>query len=128
MSRGEVVHDARTFAVIGSAIEVHKALGPGLLESAYATCLAHELGSRGHLVTREVPLPLAYKGQRLDVGYRLDLVVDGTLVVEVKSVDRLARIHVAQALTYLRLGGYRTGLLINFNVPQLKQGLMRLSL
>jgi GxxExxY protein len=117
--------DPRSRRVIGAAIEVHKALGPGLLESAYAACLAHELGERGVRVSREVPLPVVYKGRRMNVGYRMDLVVDDQLVVEVKSVESLGPIHRAQLLTYLRLSGLRTGLLLNFNVELLRDGIER---
>jgi len=113
-------------AVIGSAIEVHRHLGPGLLESAYEKCLCRELGIRGIPFERQRPLPVKYKGIRLDCGYRLDLVVADTLVVEVKTVDGLLPVHEAQLLTYLRLGGWKIGLLINFNVPLLKKGIKRM--
>ncbi len=109
--------------VIGAAIEVHKTLGPGLLESAYQTCHKHELGLRKVPVQTEVPLPLEYKGFRLDCGYRMDEVVGGLVVVEIKSVERIEPIHEAQLLTYLRLSGLWLGLLINFNVPVLKYGI-----
>jgi len=114
-----------TQSVIGAAMEVHRALGPGLLESAYNQCLCRELTVRGIPFERERPLPLEYKGIRLECGYRLDLLVAGSVVVEVKSVEALAPIHEAQLLTYLRLGGWQVGLLINFNVPILKQGIRR---
>jgi len=107
---------------------VHKALGPGLLESAYEHCLAHELAPRGVEVQRQLALPVVYEGERLDAGYRLDLVVEGSVIVEVKSLDALAPIHDAQVLTYLKLSGLRIGLLINFNVVLLKQGIKRLVL
>jgi GxxExxY protein len=110
---------------IDAALQVHKSLGPGLLESAYEHCLAHELGRRGIKVERQLALPIVYEGERLDAGYRLDLVVDGCVIVEVKSLDALAPIHDAQVLTYLKLSGLRVGLLINFNVILLKQGLKR---
>jgi GxxExxY protein len=113
---------------IDSALQVHKALGPGLLESAYEHCLAHELALRGAKVQRQLGLPVVYEGERLDAGYRLDLVVDGSVIVEVKSLDALAPIHDAQVLTYLKLSGLRIGLLINFNVVLLKQGIKRLVL
>ena len=100
-------------------------LGPGLLESAYQECLSRELTVRGIPFEREYPLPLEYKGIRLQCGYRLDLLVAGAVVVEVKSIENLAPIHESQLLTYLRLGGWRMGLLINFNVPILKQGIRR---
>ena len=109
-------------------IQVHKALGPGLLESAYEHCLAHELAPRGVEVQRQLALPVVYEGERLDAGYRLDLVVEGSVIVEVKSLDALAPIHDAQVLTYLKLSGLRIGLLINFNVVLLKQGIKRLVL
>ena len=114
-----------TRAVIGAAMEVHRMSGPGLLESAYQECLSRELTVRGIPFEREYPLPLEYKGIRLPCGYRLDLLVAGAVVVEVKSIESLAPIHEAQLLTYLRLGGWRIGLLINFNVPLLKQGIRR---
>ncbi len=111
--------------VIGAAIEVHRKLGPGLLESAYRKCLCRELFLKGIRFENEYPLPLEYKGIRLECGYRIDLVVGGLVVVEVKSVEVLAPIHDAQLLTYLRLGGWRLGLLINFNVEVLKNGIHR---
>jgi GxxExxY protein len=114
-----------TQAIIGAAIEVHRALGPGLLESAYQKCLCHELTIRETPFERERPIPLEYKGLRSECGYRLDLLVAGAVVVEAKSVEALAPIHEAQLLTYLRLGGWEVGLLINFNVPVLKQGIRR---
>ena len=114
--------------VIGAAIEVHRQLGPGLLESAYEECLCFELAQLGGTHERQVALPIVYKGHRLNAGYRIDLVVERTLIVEVKSVDQLARIHTAQMLTYLRLSGLETALLINFNVALLKIGLRRFAL
>jgi GxxExxY protein len=114
-----------TQAVIGAAMEVHRTLGPGLLESAYDECLCRELTVRGIPYERERPIPLEYKGVHLECGYRLDLLVADAVVVEVKSVEALAPVHEAQLLTYLRLGGWRVGLLINFNVPVLKQGIRR---
>jgi GxxExxY protein len=115
-----------TQAIIGAAIEVHKALGPGLLESAYEECLCKELALRQISFERQYPLPVEYKGTKLDCGYRLDLLVANQAVVEIKAVDSLLPIHEAQLLTYLRLGGWQAGLLINFNVPVLKQGIKRL--
>lgn len=112
-------------AVIRAALEVHRALGPGLLESAYRACLLHELDGRGLNVEREVSLPVLYRGRRVECGYRLDLVVEGGLVVEVKSVRCLTELHTAQLLTYLKLSGIRVGLLINFNVLLLRQGIRR---
>ena len=117
-----------TQEVIGAAIEVHRALGPGLLESAYEECLARELTIRQVPFTRQQPLPVEYKGLRLDCGYRLDLLVAEAVVVEVKAGEALLPIHEAQLLTYLRLGGWKAGLLTNFNVPLLKQGIRRLVL
>jgi GxxExxY protein len=114
--------------LIGAAIEVHRQLGPGLLESSYEECLCFELAQRGVAHERQIPLPIVYKGHRLDAGYRIDLVVERTLIVEVKSVDQLVRIHEAQVLTYLRLSGLETALLINFNEVLLKDGLRRFAL
>ncbi len=111
--------------IIGSAIEVHRKLGPGLLESAYRSCLCHELTLRNIQIKYEDPLPLQYKGLRLKRGYRVDIIVEGLIAVEVKSVAALAPIHDAQLLTYMRLGGWRLGLLINFNVEVLKKGIHR---
>lgn len=114
-----------TESVIGAAMEVHRRLGPGLLESAYHECLCRELALRNIPFERERPLPVEYKSIRLECGYRLDLLVAKKVVVEVKSVESLAPVHEAQLLTYLRLGGWTIGLLINFNVPILKQGIRR---
>lgn len=111
--------------IIGAAIEVHKQLGPGLLESTYETCLAFELRQQGFLVQSQVPLPVVYKEIKLDAAYRLDIMVENRIVIEVKSVDELAPIHLAQMLTYLKLSGRKLGLLINFNVPKLVDGLKR---
>jgi len=112
-------------AVIQSAIAVHSAIGPGLLESAYHACLAYELRSRGHGVLEQVPIPVVYKGVKLDVGYRLDLLVDDVVVVELKAVAVLLPIHDAQVISYLALSGHHVGLLINFHVPRLRDGLKR---
>jgi len=111
--------------VIGAAIEVHKVLGPGLLESAYETCLCHELQLRNIIFERQKPLPVIYKGDNLDCGYRLDVVVQGMLVLEVKACDRIEPIHQAQLLTYLKLSGLSLGLLLNFNVPVMRDGIVR---
>jgi GxxExxY protein len=111
--------------IIGSAIEVHKALGPGLLESAYAACLTLELTERGHTIDLKKPVPLVYKTVRLDAAYQLDMLVDDRIIVELKSVSALAPIHEAQMLTYLRLTACPLGLLINFNVSILKDGIRR---
>jgi GxxExxY protein len=115
-------------SVIGSAIEVHRSLGPGLFESVYQRCMAHELSLRSVPFAAEVPVPLVYKGTRLDCTYRVDLVVADALLVEVKTVERLLPIHHAQALTYLKMLGLREGLVLNFNVPVLKQGIRRILL
>ena len=112
--------------VIGAAIEVHRLLGPGLLESAYEQCLCRELTLRRIAFQRQQPLPLDYKGDILDCGYRMDMVVADKVVVEIKSVERLEPIHDAQLLTYLKLSGYKLGLLLNFNVPALRRGLKRI--
>jgi GxxExxY protein len=114
-----------TGEVIGAAIEVHKHLGPGLLESAYETCLSHELDLRSIPYERQKPLPVSYKGISLESGYRIDLLVREMVVIELKAVDAILPIHEAQLLTYLRLGRWKAGLLINFNVPVLKQGIRR---
>jgi len=115
-----------TEKIIGAAIEVHKTLGPGLLESAYEGCLAHELSLANISFERQVLLPVAYKSLRLDCGYRLDFLVEKMVVLELKAMEGLQPIHEAQLLTYLRLGGWPIGLLINFNVPVLKKGIKRL--
>ena len=117
-----------TAAVIGAAIEVHRALGPGLLESAYEECLCRELSLQGVAFERQMHLPVEYKGLRLDCGYRLDLLIAGSVVVEVKAIEAFAPVHEAQLLTYLKLTGCRVGLLINFNSPRLKEGIRRLVL
>ena len=114
-----------TEQIFGSAISVHSGLGPGLLESAYEECLCFELSQRRLNFERQVPLPLEYKGVKLDCGYRMDLVVEGLVIVEVKTVERFAPIHEAQLLSYLKLFGRNLGLLINFHVPVLKQGIKR---
>lgn len=111
-----------TEAIIGAAIEVHRNLGPGLLESAYRECLKYELLQRGYAALQEVPLPLIYKGVKLDCGYRLDLLVNDAVIVEIKSVDSLAPIHEAQLLSCLKISGGKIGLLLNFNVKILKHG------
>ena len=120
--------DVRTEGILGAAIAVHRALGPGLLESAYANCLAIELGRREISFRRQVPLALVYRGHVVEAGYRLDFLALESVVVEIKSVEAIARVHIAQTLTYLRLGSYPVGLLLNFNVPVLRDGITRLSL
>ena len=112
--------------IIGAAIDVHRVLGPGLLESAYETALAYELKERGIHFERQVALPVTYKGQPLDVAYRIDLLVEKIVIVELKAVDRLENIHEAQLLTYLKLSNCHLGLLLNFNVVQLKNGIRRI--
>lgn len=116
-----------TESIIGAAIEVHRSLGPGLLESAYLACLVYELTERGYKVMQQVSLPLIYKDVKLDCGYRLDLLVNDVVIVEIKSVDGLAPIHEAQLLSYLKLADCKIGLLINFNVKMLKYGIKRLA-
>ncbi len=111
--------------IIGAAIDVHRALGPGLLESAYQACMCRELALRRIVFRSQVDLPVHYKGLQLECGYRIDLVVNDRVIVEIKSVERLAPIHEAQLLTYLRLSKLRVGLLINFNVPVLPKGIVR---
>jgi len=120
--------DAVARQVVDAGLKVHRALGPGLLESAYEHCLDHELGLRGLSVGRQVPLPISYEGLRLDAGYRLDIVVAGAIIVEVKAVEALSRLHEAQLLTYLKLSGLKVGFLMNFNVPLFKDGVRRLAL
>ena len=111
--------------VIGCALEVHRELGPGLLESTYEQCLGHELKLNGIRFELQHPLPVKYKGVRLDCGYRVDVLVEGNLIIELKSVEQIKGIHEAQLLTYMRLAGMKIGLLINFNVTKLKNGIKR---
>jgi GxxExxY protein len=117
--------DPRTSPIIGAAIEVHRHLGPGLLESAYEECLCHELHLQEMEFRRQLELPVIYKGLSLDCGYRIDLIVQDEVILELKSVEKLLPVHQAQLLTYMRLAGKRVGLLINFNVPLLTQGIIR---
>ncbi len=112
--------------IIGAAIEVHKALGPGLLESAYEKCLGHELKLRGLAFENQKPVPLVFKGEELDCGYRLDIVVDNAIILELKSCEKIEPIHKAQLLTYLKLSGLRLGLILNFNVPVMRDGIVRI--
>jgi len=119
--------DDLTSKVISAAIEVHKALGPGLLESAYEECLCRELDLRGMNYERQKDLPVEYKGVKLNCGYRLDIVVAGKLILELKACNALEPIHEAQLLTYLKLTGLKIGRLINFNVPVLKMGIRRIA-
>jgi GxxExxY protein len=125
---GENPRDPLSERVIGLAIEVHRHLGPGLLESAYEECLCYEFKAHDLAFRRQAPLPIAYKDVKLNLGYRIDLVVAEQLIVELKTVERLLPIHDAQLLTYLRLSGLRTGLLLNFNSALLKDGIRRMVL
>jgi GxxExxY protein len=122
---GDTKFEEISGTVIGLAIDVHRALGPGLLESAYEHCLCHELTLNGIPFQRQVPVPMAYKGLNLDCAYRLDIIVNNELILEIKSVDKLLSIHRAQLLTYLKLTGIRAGLIMNFNCEALREGLMR---
>jgi GxxExxY protein len=112
--------------VIGAAIEVHKTLGPGLLESAYEECLCHELNLRGLSFERQKELPVVYKGLRLDCGYRLDILVENAIILELKSCEKIEPIHKAQLLTYLKLSGISLGLILNFNMTIMKNGIIRI--
>ena len=120
--------DALTEKVIGCAIEVHRVLGPGLLESAYEQCLARELALQTLGFELQVPVPVSYKGVRLDCGYRIDILVEGQLILELKAVEAILGIHKAQLLSYMKLAGIATGLLLNFNVELLKEGITRFRL
>jgi len=117
-----------TESILGAAIEVHRELGPGLLESAYEQCLCHELNTRQISFTRQVDLPVRYKQLNLDCGYRMDIVVENKVILELKSVDETSDLHKAQLLTYLKLSQKHIGLLLNFNVPKMKDGIVRLVL
>jgi GxxExxY protein len=121
----DIKEEKLTEAIIGAAIEVHRVLGPGLMESAYEECLCHELNLRNISFKRQVPLPEKYKNIHLDCGYRLDIVVEEKVILELKSIEQLLPIHEAQLLTYLKIGNIHVGLLINFNVPLLKDGIVR---
>ena len=120
MTENEIAHK-----VIGLAIEVHSALGPGLLESAYKECLYYKIKESRLSVQKEKPMPLIFEGVKLECGYRIDLLVENKLVIEIKSVEALNDVHLAQTLTYMKLGNYKLGLLINFNVALLKNGIRR---
>ncbi|MBK7406043.1 MAG: GxxExxY protein [Phycisphaerales bacterium] len=124
----EYAHSELTHVILQSAFEVHAALGPGLLESAYEACLEHELVARGLEVRRQVELPVKYKGLQLGAGFRIDLLVNELVIIELKAVEKLLPIHDAQVLTYLKLSGKEVGLLLNFNTVSLKQGIKRLAL
>ena len=125
---GEPLHDPTSKKVIGLAIEVHRHLGPGLLESAYEDCLAYEFKHHEIVFRRQVALPVIYKGARLDCAYRMDFIIEDYLVLEIKAVEQLLAIHEAQLLTYLKLSHNRIGFLINFNVPLLRDGIKRMVL
>ena len=126
--RGKLLHEEITDHTISAAIEVHRALGPGLMESAYEICLCHEFDLRSVSYERQIAVPLEYKGIRLECGYRLDLLVESTVVVEIKAIERILPVHEAQLLTYLRLLKKPVGLLINFTAPVLKDGIIRRAL
>ena len=121
-ARSKLLYEELTEKIIGAAIEVHRALGPGLLESAYEECLCRELNLRGLAFQRQVPLPVEYKGVNLDCGYRLDLIIQDDVIVELKCVERVLPVHEAQLLTYLKLTGKHVGLIVNFNVATLIRG------
>jgi GxxExxY protein len=121
-ARSKLLHEELTEAIIGAAVEVHRALGPGLLESAYEECLCHELHLRGIHFKRQVPLPVQYKGIALDCGYRLDIVVQDLVILEIKCVEHVLPVHEAQLITYLKMTGKRVGLILNFNVAVLARG------
>lgn len=127
VTRNEILDiNKTTEAIIGAAIEVHRHLGPGLLESAYEECLCEELVLRKIPFKRQIVLPVTYKSKRLDIGYRVDVLVNDEVVVELKTVESILPIHEAQTLTYMRLGGWQVGLILNFNVTVLKHGIKRL--
>ena len=123
----EMTENELSNIIIGFAISVHQSLGPGLLESAYKECLHYKLQMAGFLVEKEKPMPLIYEDVKLECGYRIDLLVERKVVIEVKSVEALNDVHLAQTLTYMKLGGYKLGLLINFNVLLLKNGIKRVA-
>jgi GxxExxY protein len=124
----ELLYKELTGKIVDCAISVHKLLGPGLLESAYEECLQYELSLSGLKVFKQIPMPLIYKEKKLDIGYRIDLLVEEKVIIEVKAVDSLNPVHLAQVMTYLKLSGCRIGLLINFNVQFLKEGIRRVIL
>ena len=121
-ARSKLLHEELTERVIGAAIEVHRGLGPGLLESAYEECLCHEFHLRGIAFERQHPLPVEYKSVKLDCGYRLDLIVENKVILEIKCVEHVLPVHEAQLLTYLKMTGMRVGLILNFNVSTLMRG------
>lgn len=124
-SEPSAAHDSVARQIVDSAFAVHRALGPGLLETVYEQCLAHELQSRGLVVMRQILVPVVYRDIRLDAGFRMDMLVERIVVVEIKATERLLPVHEAQLLTYLKLSGHLVGLLINFNVARIKDGLRR---
>jgi GxxExxY protein len=124
-TRRKLIYEDLTEKIIGAAIEVHKALGPGLMESTYEECLCHELALRGLKFKRQLPVPVVYKGVKLDCGYKLDLLVEEIVILELKCVERISSVHEAQLLTYLKLVNKPVGFVINFNVPILRHGLLR---
>ena len=126
MRNDDPTHWRLTEAIIGACIEVHQVLGPGLLESAYHLCLCHELAVRGLRIEPERALPIDYKGVHLEAGYRLDLVVEGQILIELKAVEHLQKVHESRVITYLKLSGLEVGLLVNFNVAVLTEGIRRL--
>ena len=117
--------DPLTYEIIGGAIEVHRALGPGLLENVYEECLAIELGDRGLEVQRQVPVPVLFKGRQIDLAYRMDMLVNGLVVLELKAIEKLLPVHEVQLMTYMRLADKKTGLLINFHTPYLRDSIVR---
>ena len=123
-----LLHEELTSSILNCAFKVHSTLGPGLLESAYEECLHYELDKTGLFVLKQKPMPLIYEEKKLDLGYRIDLFVEGKVIIEIKSVDVLNPVHFAQLLTYLKLSGCRIGFLINFNVQSLKDGIKRVIL
>jgi GxxExxY protein len=122
---GKLMEEALCSQIIGAAIEVHRHLGPGLLESAYEVCLCHELGAKGMAFQRQVAVPVLYKGVSLDCGYKLDIVVEDRVILELKAVESVLKVHEAQLLTYLRLTGKRVGLILNFHVSVMTKGIVR---
>ncbi|WP_233530472.1 GxxExxY protein [Gelidibacter salicanalis] len=123
-----IIENELSNKIIGCAIEVHKQLGPGLLESAYKECLLHELLLHGLNVQKEKPMPIIYKDVKLDHGYRIDLLVENKVVIEIKTVEGFTDVHLAQVITYLKLGNYKLGLLLNFHVTTLRNGIKRVVL
>ncbi|MEW5945484.1 MAG: GxxExxY protein [bacterium] len=126
MAEFKTNEDELSYQIVGAAIEVHKTLGPGLLESAYEVCLCRELELKKLRFEKQVPLPVEYKGLSLDCGYRMDIVVEDLVIIELKTVDKIIPIHDAQLLTYLKLSGKKLGMILNFNVPIMKDGIKRI--